>query len=216
MSNLLELNTVRFLPWIGKYYHKGGIFKNRILVLGEGHHCGGCPREGCENDFESDCRFFTSNVVKKYLNRKKGYEKWMNTYIKFERSLIGDWTDEESQKNIWDSIAFYNYIQYALDKSRKAGEGDAYIKAIKPFYQVLDYLKPELIIVWGKRLWKNLPGDERWEESVGITMDDGYIIDNGYYKLDNGDKSKVFPVYHPSAGYDWSYWHKAIITMLRH
>ena len=211
MTNHLELNSVRFLPWIGSNYHNSGLNGRRILVLGESHYCGECTRKECENDNKSECRDFTIRVVNDYLNRKAvGFNRWMNTFTKFERSLVGDWTDEDSRKSIWDSIAFYNYLQYALDDSRKTGDSDAYSKAIEPFYHVLDYLKPEFIIVWGKQLWNRMPGDERWEEDDSIKMDDGYTVENGYYKLSNGDKAKVFPIYHPSVGYDWNYWHNVI------
>ncbi len=213
MKNLKEMGKVRFLPWIGKDYHNGGIFGKRILVLGESHHCGGCLRDICENDFDSECRDFTSNVVKDYLDKNHKYAQWMNTYTKFERSLFGDWTNDDNREQIWNSISFYNYLQYALDESRKAGESDAYQKAVEPYYQVLDYCKPELIIVWGKRLWGWLPDDDRWEGQEGIDFD-GYIVDNGYYRLSNGNRAKVFPVYHPSAGYEWEFWHEVIKYMI--
>lgn len=32
-----NLNKVHFLPWVGKDYATGGIFKKRIMVLGESH-----------------------------------------------------------------------------------------------------------------------------------------------------------------------------------
>jgi hypothetical protein len=209
----LVLNKVRFLPWIGKDYDNGVFFSKRILILGESHHCGECDREVCENDFESDCREFTKNVVKDYLSRNRENARWMNTFVKFERSLIGDWTDEEIRETIWNSVSFYNYLQYALDGPRKPGDNDAYLKAIKPYYQVLDYLKPEIIIVWGKRLWDFLPDDDRWEGCDHVVID-GYRVENCYYKISDGSKARAFPVYHPSIGYDWSFWHKVIKTMI--
>lgn len=213
-NNLLnELDKVRFLPWIGKDYQNGGIFGKRILVLGESHYCGSCTREMCEHNFD-DCRDFTVSVVSdSYLNKQREYANWMKTFTCFERSLVGEWTDEESRIKIWDSVAFYNYLQYALDTPGKAGESDAYQKAIEPFYQVLDYCKPELIIVWGKRLWGWLPGDTRWEECESMKFG-SLVVDNGYYKLSNGNKAKVFPVYHPSRGYAWEFWHEVIKNMI--
>lgn len=214
MDNISELNSVRFLPWVGKNYHERRFFGKKILVLGESFHCDKCTREECENDF-SECRDLAERTVRTFLNKPEGHIEWMNTYTKFERSLIGEWTDEEHRKEIWNSIAFYNYLQYSLDSSRKPGDSDAYEKAIKPFYEVIDYIKPEAIIVWGERLWWYLPGDERWEECEEIIMDDGFKVKNGYYKLSNGNKTKVFPVTHPSYGYIWDYWHQVIKKMLQ-
>ena len=205
LENLL--NVVHFLPWIGENYNTGGIFSKRILVLGESQYCGddACDRETCEN--ACDCKDFTQNVVKYFLDHEE-HERWMNTYTKFERSLLGTYTDEETSKKIWNSIFFYNYLQYNLGGPRQQGEWDGYDKAVVPFYQVLDYLKPEIIIVWGL-----LPGDGRWVSSDNIEVD-GIPFENGYYKLSNGNKARVFPVYHPSAGYDWTWWHKVITTMI--
>lgn len=213
-----ELSNVRFLPWVGKNYEKRLFFGKKILVLGESHNCGkeGCTREECESkEAFIECRNMTNNTMKVFFERPERHKPWMNTYTKFERSLFGEWTNAEDRKEIWDAVAFYNYLQYSVDGSRKAGEDDAYEKAIVPFYQVIDFLKPEVIIVWGQRLWYNLPGDERWEECDSIKMYDGYNIENGFYKLSNGDKAKVFQVNHPSSGYTWEYWHKVIKTMLQ-
>ena len=213
MTNLKGMEKVRFLPWIGKDYRNGGIFGKRILVLGESHYCGSCTREMCEQNFD-DCRDFTLGVVSDcYLNKQRKYASWMKTFTSFERSLVGEWTDEESRIKIWNSVAFYNYLQYALDAPGKAGESNAYQKAIEPFYQVLDYCKPELVIVWGKRLWGWLPGDARWEKCEGVNFDN-YVVDNGYYNLSDGNKARAFAVYHPSRGYAWDFWHKVIKYMI--
>lgn len=209
----LVLDKVHFLPWIGKEYQNGGIFGKRILVLGESHYCGSCTREMCERRFD-DCRDFTVDVVANcYLNKQRKYNNWMKTFTCFERSLVGKWTDEESRLKIWNSVVFYNYLQYALDVPGKAGESDAYQKAIEPFYQVLDYCKPEIIIVWGKRLWGWVPRDARWEQCEGVSFD-GDVVDNGFYHLSDGNKAKAFPVYHPSRGYAWDFWHKVIKYMI--
>ena len=208
------MNEVRFLPWIGENYNTGGIFPKRILALGESHYCRDktCDRATCENT--SDCRDFTEKIIKKFLD-PNDYDKWMNTYTKFERSLLGGYTDKKAKKRIWDSISFYNYLQYSLEGPREKNvPSDAYQKAITPYYQVLDYLEPEIIIVWGKQLWKQLPRDDRWISSDTIKTN-GISIENGYYKLSNGYKARVFPVNHPSSRFSWAkVWHKVITTMI--
>lgn len=209
-----QLKHVHFLPWVGKDYENGGTFGKRILVLGESHYnCNeGCTREQCENALDCN-KHFTSDVVKGHLYPelldKENDNKWRNTYTKFERSLIGEWTDEEGREEVWESIAFYNFLQYAVQGPRQAGEDDSYAKAVEAFFEVLNALKPELLIVWGQRLWDSLPGDSRWEAGSPITID-GYEVQNGFYKLNDGSSVRAFPVYHPSAGYSWEYWHKVI------
>ena len=74
------------------------------------------------------------------------------------------------------------------------------------FYQVMEQYQPDVLIVWGKRLWQKLPYD-KWHEDDAVSID-GYDIDNGRYMLSNGHSVKALSIYHPSAGYSWDYWHE--------
>ena len=69
---------ITFHPYIGSNYSTGGIFKKKILVLGESHYCS--EEEACET--------LTYDVLQKYLAHETN-EGWMNTFRKFERALIG-------------------------------------------------------------------------------------------------------------------------------
>lgn len=59
---------VFFQPWVGSQYSSGGIFGNRIMVLGDGHYCGEDCKE-CGVSHQHECNRFTTNVVKDYLNQ---------------------------------------------------------------------------------------------------------------------------------------------------
>lgn len=196
-----------FHPWVGKDYATGGIFGKKILVLGESHYCGeSC--EGCGTDKCAECHSFTVNVMNAHLDPNVPRENWMRTFVKFERSLVNHETDLEERTKIWDCLAFYNYLQVAVDDTREAGPIQQYRDAEQPFFQVLDNLKPDLLIVWGHRLWNLLPS-KNWFEGSKILIDD-YSVNNGYYHTDNGTVVKSVCVYHPSAGYSWDFWYKVI------
>ena len=78
-----------FSPRIGKDYARGRIFGKKILALGESHYCGsGCADCG-ECGKHPECSDFTTNVVNWCLDSSVEREGWMNTYLKFERSLVG-------------------------------------------------------------------------------------------------------------------------------
>ena len=211
-----ELDKVRFLPWVGENYENGGIFKKRILVLGESHYCGSCDRKMCEDAFHECCRDYTQNTILKFLNKPEGHENWMKTNTKFEHSLVGkSKTTKEETIKIWNSIAFYNFLQYALEEPRQAGEYDAYDKAEEPFFQVLDMLKPELIIAWGKtRLYDNMPGGERWIDCENLVVEN-YAIPNGKYRLSNGDAVPIVFINHPSSRYNLKFWYNVIKNFLK-
>lgn len=197
-----------FNPWVGNNYSSGGIFCQRIMVLGDSHYCGEDCKE-CGIDPKSWCSDFTTRVVRDYLDQNNEREGWMATYLKFERSLVNHETTPEESIKIWNSLLFYNYLQIALQGPRQAGTPEQYQSAAKPFFDVMNKYQPDLLIVWGVRLWNNLPSD-RWIEGNEYKVD-GYSINNGYYTLNNGKKVRAICVYHPSVGYSWDYWYRVIM-----
>ena len=198
-----------FKPWVGCSYNTGGIFGKRIMVLGDSHYCGEDCKE-CGLSPKSWCRDFTTRVVRDYLDQDNEREGWMATYLKFERSLVNHVTTPDESIKIWNSLLFYNYLQIALQGPRQAGTSEQYQAAAGPFFDVMDKYRPDLLIVWGVRLWNNLPS-ERWTEGNDFKVD-GYAINNGYYTLSNGNKVRAICVYHPSVGYSWNYWYKVIMS----
>lgn len=209
------MKRVFFEPWVGGNYNTGGIFNKKILVLGESHYCANpeCKNKCGFKDFpDGGCEDFTQNTVHDYLDPKKERNTWMPTYLKFERSLVGDYTTPEKSKEIWNSIAFYNYLQVALTEARKAGSKEDYEDSKEPFFEVINKLQPDLIIIWGVRLFYKLP-EEGWTEGDPLIID-GYDVKNGYYQLNNGNKVRCIAVYHPSTGYSWDWWYKVISSQL--
>lgn len=185
-----------FQPYVGKRYENGGIFDQRITILGESHY-------GSVPDVHT-----TSKVLSKYLNENNPREGWMNTFLKFERSLVGRVTTHEDSKEIWESLLFYNYLQVLLSGPREYGTAQQYRDSIEAFFEVLNKYKPDVLIVWGKRLWQKLPWGN-WTEESPLCID-GYDVDNGIYTLPDGHQVRTLCVYHPSAGYSWDYWFKVI------
>ena len=198
-----------FKPLIGQRYKD-------ILILGESHYCDkGCSDCGiCQA--HSECANFTRRVIADYLDPRNEREGWMNTYLKFERSLVGHETTPNESARIWDSIAFYNYLQVAMGGPRQAGSTEQYRQAGTALFEVLEQLRPKLMIAWGKQLWRNLP-ITYWTDSEALVVRtrSGCVEheDVGYYTLPSGHVVHALCVYHPSAGYDWSYWHDVIEAM---
>ena len=201
-----------FMPYVGKEYANGGLFGKQVMVLGESHYCD----EGCSDCgnccLYKQCASFTQNVIREYLDESKERQNWMRTFVKFERSLVGRMTDWALRRKIWDSVMFYNYLQVAMSGPRKAGTSAQYKQAANAFFEVIDKYEPECIIVWGKRLWNNMPS-ERWQDGDDIVVD-GCHVATGYYLLSNGKRAKVVAVYHPSGGYSWDYWHRVVQRLL--
>lgn len=206
-------SNIFFQPFVGKDYASGGIFGKRIMVLGESHYCD----EGCADcgdcRLHRECMNFTQNVFGDYLDENKGRENWMRTFLKFERSLVGEETDQAMRLKIWDSVVFFNYLQVAMGGPREAGTGEQYRQAGLAFFEMLEKFQPEYVILWGKRLWDNTPG-ERWQEGEDIVVD-GCASATGSYSLCNGKRVKAMAVNHPSVGYSWDYWYRVIQAFLK-
>ena len=201
-------NNIFFQPFVGKDYADGGIFGKRIMVLGESHYCD----EGCADcgdcRLHRECMNFTQQVLGDYLNENKERQNWMRTFLKFERSLVGEETNQALRLKIWDSVVFFNYLQVAMGGPREAGTSAQYSQAGEAFFEVLNKYQPEYVIAWGNRLWDKMPG-EHWQNGDDIVVD-GYHVATGWYVLSNGRRVKAMAVNHPSVGYSWDYWYKVI------
>ena len=165
---------------------------------------------------------FTQHVLGDYLDEGKKRQNWMRTFLKFERSLVGELTDQAMRLKIWNSVIFFNYLQVAMGGPRQAGTDEQYRQAYAAFFEVIDKYQPEYIIVWGKRLWNNLPGDNwrhenasgvHWVDSNDIEVE-GTWVPNGFYVMPGTKFVKVLVVNHPSVGYSWDYWHRVIQRFL--
>ena len=201
-------SKIFFQPFVGKDYANGGIFGKRILVLGESHYMNEENREDCM------VPTFTQDIVEWYLDENKERKPWMPTYLKFERSLVGEETDQEERLKIWNSIMFYNYLQVPMYGPREAGTDEQYQQSENAFFEVLEKYRPEYVIAWGKRLWEKLPGDkEGYKEGKDIKVGDT-CVPTGSYTLKSGHRVKVMAVNHPSVGYSWDYWHRVIKEFL--
>lgn len=201
-------NNIFFQPFVGKDYADGGIFGKRIMVLGESHYCD----EGCADcgdcRLRRECMGFTQGVLRDYLDEGTERQNWMRTFVKFERSLVGEETDQAMRLKIWDSVVFFNYLQVAMGGPREAGTSAQYRQAGEAFFEVINKYQPEYVIVWGNRLWDKMPG-EHWQNGDDIVVD-GYHVATGWYVLSNGKQVKAMAVNHPSVGYSWDYWYRVL------
>ena len=194
------MENVFFKPWVGKDYFEQGYSGKKILVLGESHYCGeysNCGKCGNLNIENDECRNFTTRVVKLFLNYKQGeeeFEGWMNTYTRFTNVFHGKQVDVETLLQFWDSIVFYNYVQYSTPGPGKSPQKNEFIDSKTAFFEVLKEYKPDVIIVWGFRLWERLPDNGTY---AGFDISNDPNGECYYYEVDD-KKILAYAVYHPS------------------
>lgn len=176
------MKNVTFSPAVGEHYQEG--FKGKkVLVLGESHY-----------DVSNDEKDITKIVIQRFqeyqLGKGESFAHWMNTFTKFARSFDNKELEGNQVADFYDSVAFYNYVQESLDESRKSPTKEQFANSEKAFFEVLEELQPDVIIVWGHRLWDNMTAN-----NVEYDEDN----DEYYYVLNNGKKVLTVGIKHPSA-----------------
>ena len=191
-----------FYPRVGEFYEKESI---KILILGESHYCPkaelGKSCNACEE--KEKCHKWTINGLEEIIT-KKNYNRSHNTYIKFEKSLSGKERFESinERRFFWGKYIMYNYVQNAQPKARRSPLKNEFCNSQKSFFYVLEKYKPQLVIVWGKRLWNRLPKELRVCSSLGSKQ-----TNVKEYNYTNGGKVYFTYVYHPSCQrYKWAEW----------
>ena len=203
------MKKVFFEPWVGKDYETGGSLGKKVMALGDSHYCSkDCDACGKKSN-HAECSGITNEVINAFLHPNSEFESWMPTYTKFERAVNNKELGKIEKEQFWNSIIFYNYLQKAIGGPRIEPDKNLYSESFEPFIEVLEKYKPDLIIVWGQRLYKALPPGNGKE---GIPLDiEGNLYDKSWiYTLSNGKQVKLYAIDHPSAAFSWEYWHLII------
>ena len=189
---------VKFLPWVGNQYAQG-INEKRVMVLGESHYC------AHESEAVPE---ITRNIVRYLFDSDNEHEGFMNTYTKFGRALGGGQRYDQDKEALWNSVLFYNYVQVPISEARKAPKSEDFTNSEAALFEVLEQYKPDCMIVWGSRLYNNLP--RKGTQTDDLKLHDGKILETWSYKLASGHTVYLLPITHPSAAFSPEYWHHAI------
>lgn len=206
------MTNIHFRPWVGEKYFSEGFGGKRILVLGESHYCplelaesGRCYP--CCRDELMDERCFsqTEGVISDIVYAYNG-EPYMQTFLCFERAVMGRPMSQEEREDFWQRVVFYNYVQYAVKASRTAPERELFVKSEPAFKELLEQYMPDYIIVWGVRLYNNMAD---WGGVASkLYINDSDFTDIWTYTI-SGKDIPALKVHHPSfpTGKCWEYWH---------
>ena len=198
---------VFFEPHVGSRYGKpASLFNNRILVLGDSHYC----RMGCLDcgnlQNHSKCSSFTLERVVEYLEEQER-DRWMATYSTFINTVFRRGTSHGERETFFESVAFYNYLQKAAGTNSESASAYAaeynQESHLLAFYEVLENLMPELVIIWGNRVWNALPNNLKGygEATKGAGIKIGPKIFTAYYDYPfNGRRVLLIGAQHPCRG----------------
>lgn len=199
-----NMKNVHFLPWVGTNYAKGKS-GYKIMALGESHYCANPETEAIPT--------LTQEIIADLTDVNSPHEHYKNTYTKFERALQGEVVVPADKLQFWNAILFYNFVQQPISGARVAPTSEQFEESEDAFFEVLEQYRPDIILVWGQRLYNHLPQVN--EKSKTITFSDGTSSSCLSYQLADGHIVRVLQITHPSAGFDWCYWHKVIIEFIK-
>ncbi|MGL5937519.1 MAG: hypothetical protein ACRCZY_09640 [Phocaeicola sp.] len=186
---------IQFMPWVGSSFLEGFGGK-RIMVLGESHYCDK-PEDGTAD--------ITIRIIDDFCDENSEYESYKNTYTKFERALAGRKVSSTERRSLWNRILFYNFIQEPMTAARVAPTAQQVSNAQYPFFEVIERYRPDIILVWGRRLYDMLPSQGTQGENVvvdGVGSEESWV-----YKLSDGHEVRALSMYHPASAFSWEYWH---------
>lgn len=187
------MDNVYFKPWVGSCYGKE---KVKLLILGESHYADRKPSPT-----------FTIDLTREYANGEWNHRFW--TQIMQVVSGKRHW--EIDRKEFWSNYAFYNYIQDVVAESASVAPTQKMIQAAhRPFFGVIEELKPSHILVLSKRLWESLPSDGEPGEPIHIGNQER---ETWTYSV-AGNQSKATWLPHPSYGFSAPKWHPWVVKFL--
>ena len=140
---------INFLPWVGARYFAQGFGGTKILLLGESHYS--------SKPEDSKNPELTRMIVTEHALGQKPLR-----FFKTLPALIagvnrrGDLTAGQ-YKLAWNSLSFYNYVQDLLPAARHRPTPAMWENASKPFADILNMLKPDVVLIAGRQLSWHVP-----------------------------------------------------------
>lgn len=198
-------SVVKFKPWVGENYENGIHKGKKLMILGESHYCANPETEATED--------ITIKVIEDLLDPFSEHEGYKNTYTKFAKAVVGEKQfSDETKKEFWQHVIFYNYVQTAISGARVSPTTEQFRNSEQAFFEIISQYQPDLIIVWGKRLYNNLPqqGSQLPDLQISQGIYAGESSEVWSYTI-GGKTIALLPITHPSASMFELQYHKDLI-----
>ncbi len=207
-----QKNSSRFFnPRTGEKYDTG-INGKKILVVGDSFYClkTACEYHSkCTDTEQNDSSTYNLICPERLIHTDEGenviplrdeptvaideYESY--AYLNFKgllQLLIGEASESI---NVWDYVAFTNYIQFFIPQ-RETDSRFITEKDYPSFVEVVNELEPDIVVTWGDAVAnsiRNMYGRNKIEDE---------LIENQYYynrMQFDGHSFTILNLYHPSS-----------------
>ena len=187
-----------FTPYKGEFYGtEKSILSKKMLIVGASHYCGDfdeCTHCGITSKTEK-CANFTCDIFDTFYSSIER-PRWMRTYSAFANSVLGYDATLEDQCKFFQSVVFVNYLQRAEGEkgNEKHNSWFRNVQNADAFKQTITEYTPDVIVVWGARVWPALP----WRDFI---IDEAQSTGNVKKCSYQGKSFILMQVHHPSMGY---------------
>jgi hypothetical protein len=192
-TELNKVDSLKWLPWIGKNYNE-----TKIFILGESQYEDG-------DDWQDENNLATRILIQKGFT--DGFGKIQKIATK---TLLAKLSPSDEERNyVWESVIYHNLTQRLMSSIEERPSEEDFDNGWKVFLELAEVTRPNTCIVLGKSTIGRLGyylnnNDTGWERNVSEFYESEKIINlsKDNYKL------KLIFINHPtgSHGFDYEYW----------
>lgn len=209
------MSKIYFEPWLGKNYRTSAFRGGPVLLLGWSHYE---RRSGWEAS-EPLGPQATKEIITAHIQDET--EDTPRRFLaKVRQALTGGQLSvtREERYRFWHSVAFYNYIQEALQNAKEIPSDALHDDARPAFGELLRKHKPRTIIVVGERLWWKLPEDGHVGDRLRLPDNSEPFRHTWHYPTGPDTFGIASRIAHPSTrrGWDANRWHQWVSAALQH
>ena len=187
--------------WVGQNYESGGMFKSRILIVGESTY----TIDG------KDTSQYNLWMAQDHID---GYRDAFRTkLIRVFRNA--DYETKKDIEDFWHSVCYVNYIATPLAGPRMAPDEHMWSNNSQPLAEIILDIKPNLVIALGYRMlkaWTANPPFDMWPgpEILGAGRSKTFFT-----KTSNGSEiTLIYALRHPSSAFSWKEEHPYLMKAI--
>lgn len=194
------MRHIKFTPWVGNNYLRAP-FGKRILILGESHY------QPKGHDSINDSTGYTNIVIREQLDGSYTKSFWTHIAVTF----LNKSPSLDDKREFWHGVSFCNYVQQSVGVGARVRPSSDMFEASAPaFFELLESLRPQVMVVLGYELWRNLP--KAFSDEQTIETHAGPINTRSYSYSDG--TSIACSIKHPSSGFNGRTWHPRVMSII--